>query len=546
MESKNEEKTILQLMEILSEKSDDSKLGDEFWAENGAEAAELANRLALTPKQAVLLSICLRKGPRRVDFGDIASHLDISNIRALSYSDDINALIRAKYLKYRDAKDEDEFDVPVSVVRALKNNEAPEQPRRSGLNAAELFDFLDGLFEDLDNEAVLPGDLYHDLKDLFSQNKELAFVRELNAQNLEHFSDFMVLVVLCHLLVNKDDDSICYHQIEDIYRYKSDFYEDRSSFKEGTHFLMQKGLVEHICDDGQADTSRIHLSNKAKSLLLSDFHLRKSEADIGGLVKPESLTEKALYYTAKNGPQVDELRSFLMPDRYTEIRDRMKSNGFRSGFACLFYGAPGTGKTETVYQLVRQTGRSIMVVNIPEIKSMWVGQSEKNIQDVFDRYRQAVQRSEKAPILLFNEADGILGIRQEGAQRSVDKMENSIQNIILQEMEKLDGILIATTNLTQNLDPAFERRFLYKICFERPDASVREKIWHTMLPSLSLDECTALASTYDLSGGQMENVARKFSINSILYGNEKSAMEILHAYCNAERLDNQTHRRIGF
>ena len=546
MNTSQTDMTILQLMETLSENSDDSKLGDKFWAENGETAAELAKRLSITPTQAVLLSICLRRGPRRVEFSDLASHLDISNIRALSYSDDINALIRAKYLKYRDAKDEDEFDVPVSVVRALKNNEAPEQPRRSGLNAAELFDFLDGLFEDLDNEAVLPGDLYHDLKDLFSQNKELAFVRELNAQNLEHFSDFMVLVVLCHLLVNKDDDSICYHQIEDIYRYKSDFYEDRSSFKEGTHFLMQKGLVEHICDDGQADTSRIHLSNKAKSLLLSDFHLRKSEADIGGLVKPESLTEKALYYTAKNGPQVDELRSFLMPDRYTEIRDRMKSNGFRSGFACLFYGAPGTGKTETVYQLARQTGRSIMVVNIPEIKSMWVGQSEKNIQDVFDRYRQAVQRSEKAPILLFNEADGILGIRQEGAQRSVDKMENSIQNIILQEMEKLDGILIATTNLTQNLDPAFERRFLYKICFERPDASVREKIWHTMLPSLSLDECSTLASTYDLSGGQMENVARKFSINSILYGNEKSPLEILHAYCNAERLNNQTHRRIGF
>lgn len=540
------QKTILQLMDILAEKSDDSKLGDDFWVENGAVAAELASRMSITPKQAVLLSVCLRRGPRRVDFGDIASHLDISNIQALGYSDEINALIRLKYLKYRDAKDEDEFDVPVSVVRALKNNEVPEQPRRSGLNAAELFEFLDGLFEDLDNDAILPGDLYHELKDLFSQNKELAFVQELNALNLEHFSDFMVLVILCHLLVNKDDDSICYHQIEDIYRHKSDFYEERSSFKEGTHSLMQKGLVEHICDDGQADTSRIHLSDKAKSLLLSDFHLRKSEANIGGLVKPETLTEKVLFYTAKNVPQVDELRSFLMPDRYTEIRDRMRTNGFRSGFACLFYGAPGTGKTETVYQLARQTGRSIMVVNIPEIKSMWVGQSEKNIQDVFDRYRLAVQRSEQAPLLLFNEADGILGIRQEGAQRSVDKMENSIQNIILQEMEKLDGILIATTNLTQNLDPAFERRFLYKICFEKPDASVREKIWHTMLPSLSPEECTALASNYDLSGGQMENVARKFSINSILYGNEKSPMEILHAYCNAEKLDNQTHRRIGF
>ncbi len=106
--------------------------------------------------------------------------------------------------------------------------------------------------------------------------------------------------------------------------------------------------------------------------------------------------------------------------------------------------------------------------------------------------------------------------------------------------------MIATTNLTQNLDPAFERRFLYKICFEKPDASVREKIWHTMLPALSDEQCASLASAYDLSGGQMENVARKYSISAILYGGEKNPMEIIHAYCNAERLSGHTPRRIGF
>jgi len=546
MECKNEEKTILQLMEILSEKSNDSKLGEEFWAENGAAAAELASRLALTPKQAVLLSICLRRGPRRVDFGDIASHLDISNIRALGYSDDVNALIRAKYLKYRDAKDEDEFDIPVSVVRSLKNNEKPEQPKRKGLTSAGLFDYMDGLYEDLSNDALLPGDLYHELKDLFKENSELSFVQELNALKLEHYTEWMVLVKLCNLLVNKDDDEIAYGQIEDIYRHKSDFYEEKAAFRDGSHILMREGLVEHVCEDGQVNTSRIHLSNKAKAILLADFHLRSAEKTMGGLIKPETLTEKQLFYTSKNAPQVDELHSFLMPERYNEIRSRMKDSGFRSGFACLFYGAPGTGKTETVYQLARQTGRSIMAVNVPDIKSKWVGESEKNIKEVFDRYRLAVQRSEQAPILLFNEADGIIGTRREGATSAVDKMENSIQNIILQEMENLDGILIATTNLTQNLDPAFERRFLYKICFEKPDVSVREKIWHTMLPALSEEQCASLASAYDLSGGQMENVARKFSINSILYGGEKSPMDILHAYCNAERLDNQTTRRIGF
>ena len=540
------EKTLLQLMEILSENSEDSRLGEEFWAGSGAFAAELANRLSVTPRQAVLLSICLRRGPRRVDFGDIASHLAISNIRAMEYSDDMNALVRAKYLKYHDAKDEDEFDVPMPVIRALKNNQIPEQPRRTGLTTTALFEYMDGLYEDLGNDAILPGDLYHELKDLFSQNKDIGFTRELNALALDRFADFMVLTFLCHRLVNKDDEEIVYGQIECLYRHMGDFYEEKSLFRDGCHPLMQRGLVEHVCDEGQANTSRIRLSGKARSVLLAEFHLRSAEKPAGGLVKPEELAEKKLFYTARNAPQVDEMHDFLMPERYAEIRRRMKEDGFSSGFACLFYGAPGTGKTETVYQLARQTGRSIMPVNVPEIKSKWVGESEKNIKEVFDRYRLAVGRSELAPILLFNEADGVIGIRREGARSAVDKMENSIQNIILQEMESLDGILIATTNLTQNLDPAFERRFLYKICFEKPDASVREKIWHAMLPCLSPEQCASLASGYELSGGQMENVARKYAINAILYGGQRSAMDVLHAYCNAERLDNQGRRRIGF
>ena len=99
------EKSILQLMDLLSERSNDSKLGDEFWAENQEVASALASRLSITPLQAVLLSICLLHGPRNIDYGDISRHLDISNIRALEYSEELNALIRARYLKFHDAKD---------------------------------------------------------------------------------------------------------------------------------------------------------------------------------------------------------------------------------------------------------------------------------------------------------------------------------------------------------------------------------------------------------------------------------------------------------
>lgn len=176
----------------------------------------------------------------------------------------------------------------------------------------------------------------------------------------------------------------------------------------------------------------------------------------------------------------------------TDLRGDMMED-FIALVACLFYGAPGAGKTETVYQLARRTGRNIMRVNISEIKSSWVGESEKNIKNVFNKYRFLVERSEAAPILLFNEADAILGKRMEGAERAVDRMENSIQNIILQEIENMEGILIATTNIAGNLDKAFERRFLYKIEFERPDIQAKCAIWKSMLPELNEDEAECLA-----------------------------------------------------
>ena len=188
-----------------------------------------------------------------------------------------------------------------------------------------------------------------------------------------------------------------------------------------------------------------------------------------------------------------------------------------------------------------------MVIDVSQIKSCWVGESEKNIKAAFNRYRSYVCQSEPAPILLFNEADAVLGIRQEGAQRAVEKMENSLQNIILQEMEQLDGIMIATTNLTQNLDKAFERRFLYKIEFEKPSTEARSRIWRSMLPTLDERTATMLAERYDFSGGQIENIARKRMVDMILRGEEPS-FEQLDEYCRSEMLgqSERLRRRIGF
>jgi SpoVK/Ycf46/Vps4 family AAA+-type ATPase len=183
---------------------------------------------------------------------------------------------------------------------------------------------------------------------------------------------------------------------------------------------------------------------------------------------------------------------------------------------------------------------------VADIKSCWVGESEKNIKNLFDTYREHVKKDSITPILLFNEADAIINKRQEGAQRAVEKMENSILNIILQEMENLDGILIATTNLAQNMDTAFERRFLYKIKFEKPTFDARMSIWRTMIPTLNEEDSRFLANKYDFSGGQIENIARHYTIGKILHGDSKDMRKELSEYCNNERLESHDKRNIGF
>ena len=112
-------------------------------------------------------------------------------------------------------------------------------------------------------------------------------------------------------------------------------------------------------------------------------------------------------------------------------------------------------------------------------------------------------------------------------------------------MEDLDGILIATTNLTSNLDKAFERRFIYKVEFHNPDIESKAKIWRSMLKDLSIEEARQLASHSDFSGGQIENIARKRTVDYILSGKYASVDDI-EDYCRAELLNGKERKRIGF
>jgi len=187
-----------------------------------------------------------------------------------------------------------------------------------------------------------------------------------------------------------------------------------------------------------------------------------------------------------------------------------------------------------------------MMVDLSQTKSKWFGDSEKVVKKIFDDYRNLLRNSDREPILFINEADGFFSKRLELGNRgtSTDQTMNTIQNILLQALENFEGILIATTNLTGNLDGAFERRFTFRIEFPKPDAGARQKIWKSKLPELSDEETKRLAERFELSGGDIDVQVRQALLQKVLRKKVK-LYDIVEENCRKDH-GFGSRRKIGF
>ncbi|MDE6549789.1 MAG: ATP-binding protein [Muribaculaceae bacterium] len=536
---------LLEAMELISESANNSHLTDDYFKAVEIPTMYLSKRLQITPIQAVLFSLLIDHiDDSSIRLRDIADMTGCSTTRLLRFSKSLEELAEKFFLRIRKGSSHDSYRIPREVIMSLRDNVPYVYKTKDISNVNEFFDEYEQIFGERRCDEIS----YEMLRKLNEENLEQIsnthFAQTLK-QELHRADDRLMFVHMAHLYISMMDEYISFQDIGHIY----DDHVTPTNIKEDMRSqisALQQTLIENSNKDGMAQPDTFRLTSYAKNDVLKEVSMNEPTHTSQQLTRHETLTEKALVYNEKEGKQITELSSLLMPDRFKEIQNNLEKSGMRRGFCCLLYGAPGTGKTETVYQIARKTGRDILQVNINEIKSCWVGESEKNISNVFDRYRNLCQENKLAPILLFNEADAILGLRMDRAVRGVDKMENSIQNIILQEMETLDGVMIATTNLTSNLDKAFERRFLYKINFEKPTIEVRCRIWMQMLKGLNEVDATQLASRFDFSGGEIENIARKHTVSTILSGSSVIDMELLCRICEQERIESTNHRRVGF
>ena len=508
---------------------------------------QLMQRLNLSHDEAMALSCVFNLN----DLGDISAvnlsrYFDCRPLQVMQLRGALDSLCEKELLCSFKSRMENatHYIVSEKVISSIIQNKMPEKNNYKGLSAEDWIKELDSLFSAASNNELTQSRLAKHILELVELNPQLQLVKYVKQLQLDEDTVVFLLATMC-MFVCDGDDGVMSHDVED--------FVDADvlncivrAIRRGNYHLIKKGILENGCLGGHADPSAWKLTDAAKQDWLSELEINFA-ADINvGLKMPDSIAEKQLYFNPAVSKQVEQLKSLLMPERLSKVQERLAKHNMRRGFACIFYGGPGTGKTETAYQLARATGRAVMQVDIPNMRSKWVGDTEKNIKATFDRYRDCCKKMPVQPILLFNEADAILGKRSADTEHSVEKMENAMQNIILQEMETLDGIMIATTNLTGNLDSAFERRFLYKIEFPKPTPQESRHIWHAMLPELADNDALSLAQKYNFSGGQIENIARKQVIHNILDDIEGIDMSSIQEACDNELINKRQGKAIGF
>ena len=505
--------------------------------------SSLAGRLGLTEIQASLLSVIVNNFEEMQTYRDIADHYGMTPVQVIAHGADLDVLVDKSFI-VREGRG---FGILQTTVERLRDGLMPDPERMENLTASEFIIQMEVLTDSMDHNAESNGRIYKKMQELIDHNQQLNMAAKIKGFQLEA-PDLALFLLMSIIYINDNDEHLIEHQFR---RRFDGFNMNRHTelLGRGVHPLMAAHLVENAIVDGQAETDAWRITGFAKREVFSELKLHLRGKNRVNMTHWEGISAKQLFYRPEVECSIGELRTLLERERMQRVMDRLSQKGMRRGLPCLFYGAPGTGKTETVMQLARLTHRDIMQVNIPGIRSKWVGETEKNIKAVFNNYREVLLGLDSvsdAPFLLFNEADALFNKRNADSTNSTDKMENAMQNIVLQELETFEGILIATTNLAQSMDDAFERRFLFKVEFLKPEPVQRRHIWKAMLPDLTDDQLLLLSERYDFSGGQIENISRRRIISDILADRDELDMEGIVRYCDSEQLNRKVRPHVGF
>ena len=546
---------LLESIGKIYEESKECKLEPAFFETVENDLNVLSDYFGISNTQSLLVAMVFSlnyKGDT-VDFNDLTEYFDCNPMKLLEYSSDFENLYSKGIFKKEKSRhriklalSNDQFTINEKVTEAILNN--MPLPKLGDEEVGDVFEFLENIYkigERRDGDEISTNELLLQSIQLVNSNLHFPLIKMVNDYNFKPEDIYIYLYLIWK--------TICGNELVDLNRMVEGVFDKPTrriqyvqKVMSNENTLMRNGLIEIVEARFLNDTG-IKLSDKSCKLIeeCGVKLLTKKKTDQNNTIAPNQIFTKYLFYNDAEAKQLSVLKQILQDENFTATQQRLAAKGLPNGITALLHGFPGTGKTETVLQIAKETNREIIKVDISQSKSMWFGESEKIIKRIFTNYKTYAKDCELKPILLFNEADAIIGKRKEVGNSNIDQTENTIQNILLEELENFDGIFLATTNLVKNLDTAFERRFLFKVEFQKPEITIKAKIWNSKLPNLTEIECNTLANRFDFSGGQIDNIIRKNEIYEIVHGIKVDFNSIVE-FCNSESLLRSKTFKVGF
>ena len=544
---------IILALETIYKTAEKSELKLDVFATIPVEIKRVCDYFEVNTIEAILLATCFVKSCFNVvELPEIIKHFGLENHSFLIYLENFNLLtFKSIVIKTENRNSENNYKLSQHIYDyILAQKSIPKELLEIKIKENTFSEFLsdmDILSNLKDDEKINYYYFIQKLKDLLNANIHFKLT-EFAIKNLELVDSFVFFdTILDAMNCGENDFNTSLQSTVD------DFYErKRDSFKYINNFLEEKttlNLLDLIEKDSNSFSNRhrIQLTQKAVFMLKEweGISLEFVEKKDKRLIYHDQIQKRNLFYNSGEELQLEPIKKSFSNTAFTILQSRLKSKNMSAGITVLLYGSPGTGKTETVYQLAKKHNRPIFKVEISETKSMWFGEIQKLLKKIFTDYYNFKKTQKICPILLFNEADAIIGKRKSAGSSSVSDTENAIQNVLLEELENFDGILFATSNLVANLDSAFEHRFLFKVKYENPSTENAAKIWRSKLPILSENEALQLASQFSNSGGEMENIARKSIMDEIVFGTKPNFERIL-SFCENEKWNSKPKNTIGF
>lgn len=436
---------IILALETIYKTAEKSELKLDVFATIPVEIKRVCDYFEVNTIEAILLATCFVKSCFNVvELPEIIKHFGLENHSFLIYLENFNLLtFKSIVIKTENRNSENNYKLSQHIYDyILAQKSIPKELLEIKIKENTFSEFLsdmDILSNLKDDEKINYYYFIQKLKDLLNANIHFKLT-EFAIKNLELVDSFVFFdTILDAMNCGENDFNTSLQSTVD------DFYErKRDSFKYINNFLEEKttlNLLDLIEKDSNSFSNRhrIQLTQKAVFMLKEweGISLEFVEKKDKRLIYHDQIQKRNLFYNSGEELQLEPIKKSFSNTAFTILQSRLKSKNMSAGITVLLYGSPGTGKTETVYQLAKKHNRPIFKVEISETKSMWFGEIQKLVKKIFTDYYNFKKTQKICPILLFNESDAIIGKRKSAGSSSVSDTENAIQNVLLEELKTL-------------------------------------------------------------------------------------------------------------